>query len=309
MPDDLNAVRRRFEAALDAFVDLLEQDRTIVAAILWGSLAYDHVWEGSDIDVMVVRDDQKARSSGRFVPLTSHGVNIHAFVVTRAEFKRRLQSAAAGGFWHSTNTRGRILFTRDEAVRRIFDEIQALGERDRRGRLLEAAAYAAYHLDKAEKFVQTRRDAHYAALWVGRALQPLAEIEMLLHKQVPDREALLDALELNAELFGRIHTQFADTPKTPQVVRDALDRIYAYLSEHLDDIYGPLLEYLEGEGTVRSVTDIQQHFERQMDVRAVAAVCEWLAAKGVLVKASAPYFLTEHSRVEFDQLAFLLPER
>lgn len=306
---ELDAVRRQFEDALASFVDLLEQDRTVVAAVLWGSLAYDRVWEGSDIDVMVVRDDQKARPGGGLVPLTSRGVNIHAFVVTRSEFRRRLQSAAGGGFWHSTNTRGRILFTRDEAIRGIFEEIQALGERDRRGRLLEAAAHAAYDLDKAEKFLRTRADAHYAALWIGRALQPLGEIEMLLHKQVPGREALLDALELNPELFERIHVQLSDAPKTVDVVQDALDRIYAYLSSHLDDIYGPLLEYLESEGTVRSVGDIQQHFERQMDVRAVASVCEWLAGRGVLVKASAPYYLTEHSRIELEQLAFFLPGR
>ena len=45
-------VRDQFSAALDALIEQVQQDRTILAAILGGSLSHDRVWEKSDIDLL-----------------------------------------------------------------------------------------------------------------------------------------------------------------------------------------------------------------------------------------------------------------
>ena len=61
-------VQQRFTAALDALVDLVKRDRSILAAMLCGSLSHDVVWEKSDIDLLLVTiDDQKVERSD--VPL------------------------------------------------------------------------------------------------------------------------------------------------------------------------------------------------------------------------------------------------
>jgi predicted nucleotidyltransferase len=298
-------VRARFEAALGDLVERLERDPTVVAAVLWGSLAYDEVWDHSDIDLSIVRDDRKVRTGVGGVSLTYRGVNIHAIVQTRAEFKRFLQSSVAK--WEAQVTLGRILFTHDESLRRIFEDVTALGERDRRLRVLDLAGSLTATLTKVEKWLRVKRDPHYAAVWLLAAVRQLATIDVLLQGLVPKRESLMQAMSLNPSVFEPIYIGLLDARMTLEVVGEKLGLVLGYLDDHREDLFGLLLEYLSAEGTIRSVEDIVQHFSRRLEAGMVLAACEWLADRGVLVKASTPYFLTEHSRVELEQLGFFAP--
>ena len=49
-----NAIQQQFDAALDELVATLRQDRSVLAAVLCGSLSHDAVWSKSDIDLVLV---------------------------------------------------------------------------------------------------------------------------------------------------------------------------------------------------------------------------------------------------------------
>ena len=53
------SVQQKFTAALDALVEQVKRDRSILAAILCGSLSHDTVWAKSDIDLVLVTIDDK----------------------------------------------------------------------------------------------------------------------------------------------------------------------------------------------------------------------------------------------------------
>ena len=59
------AVQERYRRALDALTQKLQQDRTVLATIVYGSYSYDQVWEKSDIDLWIVMaDDPKVQIEG-----------------------------------------------------------------------------------------------------------------------------------------------------------------------------------------------------------------------------------------------------
>ena len=58
------SVHQRFADALDALVAGIKKDRSILAAILCGSLSHDTVWDKSDIDLLLITaDDKNAKGS------------------------------------------------------------------------------------------------------------------------------------------------------------------------------------------------------------------------------------------------------
>ena len=59
----------RFHAALETLVGAIKQDRSILAAILCGSLSHDTVWEKSDIDLVLVTMDDKKLAKSRLAAL------------------------------------------------------------------------------------------------------------------------------------------------------------------------------------------------------------------------------------------------
>ena len=101
-----------------------------------------------------------------------------------------------------------------------------------------------------------------------------------------------------------MYTDLIDRPKTEAVVGEALGLIDTYLEERLPDLFQPILDYLEEEGSARSVTEIETWFDNQMNLKGVTTVCEWLADKDVISRVSSPLRLTVKSNVEYEELGF-----
>src|SRR5215467_1750591 len=117
--------REKFGAALDALTEQVKRDRSVLAAILCGSLSHDTVWDKSDIDlVLITIDDKKTRVSD--LALYADGVNVHAQLMPRADFRKCAESAIRNGFLHSYLAKGRLLYTHDQTIRALCDQLGAL---------------------------------------------------------------------------------------------------------------------------------------------------------------------------------------
>ena len=90
----MDVIQQRFTTALDALVDQIRKDRSILAAILCGSLSHDTVWAKSDIDLALVTvDDKKLETAS--LSLYAGGLNVHAFLMPRAEFRKTVEVSTA----------------------------------------------------------------------------------------------------------------------------------------------------------------------------------------------------------------------
>jgi hypothetical protein len=285
----------------------VRQDRSILAAILCGSLAHDTVWARSDIDLALVTVDDKAavRSS---VSLNAAGINVHAFLMPRTEFRRTVEGAIRNSFVHSLLAKGSLLYTRDETIAALCARLHEIGERDTQMQLLSAAAGTIPFIDKAHKWFETRGDLNYAALWILYAATPIARIEVLRARLLAGREVIPEALKLNPALFATIYTAMLNTRKTRKSVQAALDAIDEYLAERAPVLFQPILDHLREAGEARSVTEIESHFQRNFNIEGLCTACEYLADTGLLLKVSTPANLTKKSNVMVEELAFVLPE-
>src|SRR5215831_5326957 len=135
------AVREKFTAALDTLVEQVKRDRSILAALLCGSLSHDTVWDKSDIDLLLITvDDPKFRNEG--ISLYADGVNVHVCLMPRAAFRKSAEGAIRNSFLHSFIAKGRVLYTHDETIAALCEQLHIIGERDVQLQLLSAAAGA-----------------------------------------------------------------------------------------------------------------------------------------------------------------------
>lgn len=304
MGTSIGSIHQKFTAALDDLVEQIKGDRSILAAILCGSLSHDTVWEKSDIDlVLVTIDDKKADRES--LGLYAGGVNVHAFFMPRAEFRKTVEGATRNSFFHSFLAKGRLLYTHDDTITALCAKLHDIGARDTQMQLFGAAAHALSAIYKAHKWFLTRGDLDYTALWILYAATPLARIEVLDARQLADREVIPQALKLNPGFFATIYTEMLNTKKTRKNVRAALDAIDSYMAERTLRLFGPLLEHLQEVGEARSATEIEAHFKRSFNIDGVTPACEYLADQGLIGKVSTPVQLTKRSNVVVQELAFI----
>ena len=298
-----SSAQQRFSEALDGLIASVREDRSVLAAILCGSLSHDKVWAKSDIDlVLVTIDDKKVEATSR--TLYADGLNVHAFLVPRASFRKTVEGSVRNTFVHSFLTKGRLLYTHDESIAEIFAGLSIMGERDRQMELLRAAAGTVGSLYKAHKFLITRGDLEYTAFWILDAATGLARVEVVEAGLLADREVLPQAMKLNPAFFRTVYTDLLNEKKTRARVEAALEAADAYIAARAATIFEPIVEHLREVGEPRSVREIEHHFERNYNVEGVTGACEYLADQGLIGKASISVRLTKRSNVDVEELAF-----
>jgi predicted nucleotidyltransferase len=296
-------IEENFRKALEALIEQVKEDRSILAAILCGSLSHDKVWAKSDIDLVLVTIDDK-KVPGGDLALYADGLNVHAFLVPRAEFRKAMEGSTRSSFTRALLAKGRVLFTHDETIAHLCARVREIGERDTQVQLLRAATEALAPIYKAHKWLLTRGDLDYTALWILYAATPLAKVELIGRRLIPDREVLPQVMTLKPEFFKTVYTDLLGGKKTRKAIEVALDAVDRYVAERAATLFAPVIDYLRTVGEARSCTEIEDHFQRNFDVSGVTAACEYLADQGLIGKASTPVQLTRRSNIEVEELAF-----
>jgi len=296
-------VKDRFETALAALVEEVKRDRAILAAILCGSLSHDNVWAKSDIDLMLVTVDDK-KPGNENLCLYADGINVHAMLVARAEFRKTAEGALRNSFMHSYLAKGRLLYTHDETIADLFESLRTLGKRDQSLHLVGAASQALYCLYKARKFLFTRGDLEYTAVWILNAANGLAKIELFEAGLLVDRESLPQAAKRNPGFFKLVYSDLLNVRKTHSDVEAALLAGEQYLKKRAVRIFAPILDHLSEAGEARSATEIEDYFRRNYGIEGVTIACEYLSDQGVIGKAQLPVRLTKRSSIDVHEVAF-----
>jgi hypothetical protein len=296
-------VEEQFQTALTTLIEQVKRDRSILAAMLCGSLSHDTVWSKSDIDLLLITiDDRKADKEG--LCLWADGINVHAILMPRADFRKAAEGSVRNSFMHSFLAKGRLLYTHDESIAALCEGLSAMGDRDRQIQLLSAAGNALSCLYKARKWLLTRGDLDYAALWILYTASALARIEVLEAGLLVDRESLPQALQLNPGFFKPVYSDLLNGRKTRAGIEGALAAIDEYLRKRAGTIFGPVLDHLSEIGEARSATEIEDHFHRNFGIGGIVIACEYLADQGLIGKAPLAARLTKRSNVDVQELAF-----
>jgi uncharacterized protein len=300
-------IEQTFRKALKALVDQVKMDRSVLAAILCGSLSHDQVWAKSDIDLVFVTIDDKKVEAGSLA-LYANGVNVHALLIPRAEFRKTAEGSIRNSFMHSLLAKGQLLFTHDETITELLARMGEIGERDTQVQLLRAATHALGPIYKAQKWFLTRGDLEYTSLWILYAATPMAQIEVIGRRLLADREVIPQAMKLNPAFFKIVYADLLNSKKTRKNVQAALEAVDRYLAERAKALFGPVFDHLREVREARSCSEIEAYFQRNLDVSGVSAACEYLADQGLIGKASVPVQLTKKSNIEVQELAFFYRE-
>jgi len=301
-------IQQEFRRALDALIELVKDDRSILAAILCGSLSHDTVWAKSDIDlVLVTVDDKKLGSSD--MALYADGVNVHAFLMPRTEFRKTVESSIHNSFMHSFLAKGRLLYSHDPTIADLCAGLAKIGERDAQVQLFRAAIQVLPPMYKARKWLVTRGDLEYTALWILYTATPLAKLEVIGTGLLADREVIPQATKLNPGLFKLIYGDLLNTKKTQMAVQTALEAVEKYIAGRASSLFRPVIDHLRETGEARSCSEIEDHFKRNFGIEGVTLGCEYLADQNLIGKVSIAAHLTRKSNIEVQQLAFVHMEK
>ncbi|MEM6801590.1 MAG: hypothetical protein AAF696_09300 [Bacteroidota bacterium] len=302
--EKISRVQLRFEEALKSLAEKLEEDRNILALLVSGSLSYDVVWEKSDIDLMIIAKDGKLKQAQKNLTLTEWDVNIHVWIEERSAFRKLVEASLRSSFIHSYFSKSKLVYSKDASLYDLYKDVELLGSRDQQSQVLAQASFILPLIAKVEKFLYQKNDPRYAFIWFTYMYTGLAKICVNLAGEIAGREVIHQAMNHEADFFRKIYTELIDLPKTETALEEALIAVDRFLTERIDRIFKPLLDFLSFQARIKSATEIDSWAQQEWNIEGLIGACEWLADKEIIHRSSVPIRLTPSSLVEVEELAF-----
>lgn len=280
--------------ALNNFIELVKNDSNVIALLLSGSLAYGTVWEKSDIDlVMLIRDSSASISA---CCIDEDGIYISLILMEVSKFKSAMQK------WRGDNTcsqfaLGTLVFTKDETLQEFMEETSKLGEDDAIMSFLSLFNNLWTEMTRAEKWITVLDNPLYAQRFLQWCCTAVADMELFRHHELPNRESILRAQQLNPNLMYEIFVLPSTKAMSVSDIRHTLEVLDNYLAAHMDWWSKPILKFLSN-GEVKTASHI---------VKYLGISCyplDYLASKGIIEKVTQPARLFKHSKLTVEEVAY-----
>lgn len=293
-------LKDRYLAATESFVDRVRTDPNVIAVIVCGSLAYDSVWEKSDIDMGLVVRDQTLQQNAYC--LIEDGITINVQLFERSTFKRGFESMIGGSMPQSFFAKGQMVYTSDDSLYDYFEEFKRLGSHDIALALLWNACELVSVWHKCEKWLTVRNDPQYAQFFLLKAADLIANMELCAQGELPIRESVLKVLEQSPSQIAPFYQNPMSRRLREDEIRNAIDSIGQVLERHLDRIKRPVIECMADQ-EMKTVTMLAKHFHMQSHF--LINILEYMAEKGIIEKVSQTIRITSKSKAAVEEIGFL----
>ena len=303
----------RFENALRLFLNRVEADPNLLAAVLVGSLSNETIWRREAITLWLIEKDgvtKRLRADGddprTFRTLVEEGMNLHVELIPRARFKRMVEGAARTTFRYSFFARRALVFCRDASLDKWFREADTLALRDQERELCIATTWLIHAHRHAGRLLEDAKDPELAFEELIGCAHCVAAAEVIAAGEVHEGIMIHRAMELAPALMEKVYVDLRKGARTAGRLGKILREYEAYLEANAEVRLGPVLQYLRKVRRLVPLSELSDQFAHSaLYPWHLESACEWLERKGRIGKFSAPFGLTKLSRVEVEEPAYL----
>lgn len=311
MNETLARKAARLDTALEALLDRLREDRTVLAVIRLGSGRADTVWNEDAVWLWVVVADgvrPRRRSDGDspriWRTVVENDVDLHCELIERAKFQRMVEGTDRSTTGWSAFSVRTLVHSADDGITRGFERANTPAPRDLRHDRLTVACWVVAAARRTRRRLD-RQDAVREA--VGDALElawALAVLAILDGGEIVEHRTMERALELRPRLLETCYTDVLDR-RDEASIRAAVAAARTAVDGRFDELMDPLLRFLDRCGSPVPLSELCEHFATsRLYPWQLSAACEWGVELGLLTKLSSPTPLTRKSRVRIDEPAY-----
>ncbi len=294
------ALRKRYMAAVDSFVEKIKGDINIIAVIVCGSLAYDVIWEKSDIGMAIIVRDQRLTTYSYCIE--EDGITINAGLIPRSDFKRSMERSIGGSLSSSYFAKGRIVYSTDDSLYDYFEDIRQIGPDDIALTMFYSAGELIGIADKCRKWLTVKNDPVYTQFFIVKAAERIAEMLLCREGEPASRQSIQKALTIDPELMRLVYQDPLSRALSREELEERIARIDRFLTDHLHIISKPVIEFMRDQ-EIKTITMISKRFH--IEGHYIIEVFDYLAEKGVIERVSQTIRITPKGRQNIEEIGYL----
>jgi predicted nucleotidyltransferase len=295
-------LRQKFDKALELFLNRIKNDNSILAVFVLGSYTNGIVWEKSDIDMVIVTNEERVLQD--LIIIREYDVLIAAYIISRNDYRRNQQRFLQGSIAHHMLSTSKLIHSSDRGISEFNRDMFSVAKRDKELQILVRSEMLVGAIHKLKKTLYIEESLEKSFNWLILATQEIARILIFLEGRIPGRDILTQAREETThEILEDIINNVFKKGFSKENVEYAINLIEDFLIKNTKQFFRPLFDYLtEGIGE-RSHSELDLHFQKTTGFQRLTLVesITWLTDQGILMLGTKPKRITARSRVTVDE--------
>lgn len=301
MVEDIN-LRKKFDTALEMFIDRIKSDTSILAVFVLGSYTNGIVWEKSDIDMILVTNEERVLQD--LIVIHENEVQINAYSISRKDYSRSQQRFLHGSLMHHMLSTSKLIYSIEKGISDFNRDMFNVAERDRELQIMLSCEFLVGIIHKLKKSLYIENSLEKAFSWLILATTQISRILIFLESQIPGRDVITQAQEISDNpILNNIMKVFKEG-YTEENLELSINILENFLIENISSFYKPLFEYLKESMGERSHSEMDLHFRKSTGFPNLTLVESiiWLTDQGLLMTGVKPKRITARSRVTVDEV-------
>jgi len=154
------SITEKYRSVLDEFVKEVTVDSNILAIILAGGLHHNYLNGSSDINLIIVVQDDKIQNYSYTCLYEEIVFNIDVF--QRTQIIRNLSSQTGDYYRYSYLSDNEIIFSRDEALKEILSQVREVKKNYLDEIIIISVSEVLFHIREIKKWLDIKGETTYA---------------------------------------------------------------------------------------------------------------------------------------------------
>lgn len=261
-------------------MDRLKANKSVLAVMVFGSMVTGDLWEGSDIDLFVVVNENIEVNK---IYTEEDNVPIHVKIIDKDNLDKVYKFDLRGGKTHRIFASSRLVFSKDPAVSSWYDRGRYYPDVDRERWSLVYLGDLFKHLGVCKKYLKNKGfyTAYSAAI---KVVEEFSKLYVNYSGYMISKDVINMAINLEDNFKSIVDNLFFNKENTENSINELIEYVEKYINENIRNITYMLLNYMKEKDTFLSSEDILKDnvfnsYEINME-----DILEYLYSKNIIKK-------------------------
>ncbi|MHC6180679.1 nucleotidyltransferase domain-containing protein [Clostridium sp. JNZ X4-2] len=245
----------QYQKAFNAVIEKLKANDSILAAMVFGSMITGDLWDESDIDLLVVCDNNMDNMKNLYTE--KEGVPIHVKLMSKSNFLQLPEQDLKGGFIHRIISSSRLIFSKDMDITSKYDVGRYYPDLDRERWNMFYLGELFKNMSICKKYLQND-GIHTSYIAAVRSIEEFSKLYINSSGHMISKDAMTIAMNLNDDFKLCVDNLFFNNAeKVENAIKDTMDYLKKNVDKNIRNVAKVLLNYMREKDCFLSSEDIR----------------------------------------------------
>ncbi|WP_040211476.1 nucleotidyltransferase domain-containing protein [Clostridium polynesiense] len=244
----------KYQKAYNTTIEELKKSKNILAAMVFGSMVSGDLWEESDIDLFVIKDDNCEEIKNIYTDY--NGVPVHIKLLSKGHFIKLYESSIKGGMLHRLFSSSKLCFSKDADITNIYNRGRYVADLDRERWSIVYLGQLLKNLGVCKKYIYNEKIYTSYALAI-KCIEDFANLYVNDSGYMISKDTISLAMNLNSEFRFHVDRIFFNSGKNPEDINNLILFIEENLKSLVKNTSSLILNFLKVKDKVLSAEDIK----------------------------------------------------